>query len=202
MKVKYILYGIILTSVFSCSIFSNENMQTEDQNKDTTTITVIEPPTDTKEDTPDTSTTIVIKNRRTVDYETAELNLLLDKAKKEDKLILLMFGAEWCVPCKKYKEVTFKEKETNAYLKEHYLIKYLDAETDFEGLELGPVYSVSSYPTIIFIDSNENYLNYLDDFNNPKLFIVKNKKITFEKVYLPADLSELQVKIKELSEKK
>ncbi len=53
----------------------------------------------------------------------------------------------------------------------------------------------------LFIDKKGEYLNYIEGFNNPKLLILENGKVKFDKVYSPSELIELEIKIKEYSER-
>ena len=53
----------------------------------------------------------------------------------------------------------------------------------------------------LFIDKRGSHLNYFETFNNPRLFIVENNKIIYDKVYKPAELINLELRIKEYSMK-
>ncbi len=53
----------------------------------------------------------------------------------------------------------------------------------------------------LYIDKNGQYLNYFESFNNPRLLILENEKIKFDKVFSPSELIELEIKIKEYSNK-
>lgn len=72
------------------------------------------------------------------------------KAKKENKLILIKFYTDWCVPCKEVDTVIFQnDKEIYDYINENYVKLSLNAEKN--GIELAKKYNVGSYPTLLFL---------------------------------------------------
>tara|TARA_X000000368_G_scaffold377774_1_gene331668 strand:+ start:233 stop:571 length:339 start_codon:yes stop_codon:yes gene_type:complete len=70
---------------------------------------------------------------------------------KENKLVILLFSATWCGPCKKLKEKLIEDKE----ILRGFQIGYCDI--DDENLEeLVEIYKISSIPTIIFLSLQES----------------------------------------------
>jgi len=85
-------------------------------------------------------------------FYTTELVELQKKAVDEKKIVMLFFSASWCNPCKVYKEETFLEQDNKAFLQANYFIKYLDVDTDYEGIELNAKYNVKNLPTLVFLN--------------------------------------------------
>jgi thioredoxin-related protein len=85
------------------------------------------------------------QTKSTLDY-----NSLIRLAKKENKIIILFFGADWCIPCKNLiAEVnTFTGNYNFVYNNSYYY--YVDNDR-FESSEILERFSVNTLPsTIIF----------------------------------------------------
>lgn len=54
----------------------------------------------------------------------------------------------------------------------------------------------------LYIDNKGEYQNYIEGFNNPKLYIINNLKLTSEKLYKPAELINLEIKLKDYASRK
>lgn len=74
-------------------------------------------------------------------------------AGKNNKKVLLYFGADWCGYCKKM-NILFEDKEVNKKINEFVFLK-LDVDND---TYLKKKFSVKSIPDCIIIDQNENIL--------------------------------------------
>lgn len=83
----------------------------------------------------------------------AKWQQILDKAKKENKYILLDAYASWCGPCKWMAKEVFPKPEVGAAINPYYISAKIDMEKG-EGLELAKKYNVRNYPTYLFFDAN------------------------------------------------
>jgi len=69
---------------------------------------------------------------------------------KENKLVILLFSATWCGPCKMLKQKIIEEEEILRGIQ----IGYVDIDDEnFE--ELVDLYKISSIPTILFVGLDE-----------------------------------------------
>lgn len=84
------------------------------------------------------------------DYQSA-----LDKAKAENKELVLFFTAEWCTNCTTMKEKTISTPKVQEALSK---VVYLEIDVDNEK-ELISKYKISSIPAYVRINSNEEELN-------------------------------------------
>jgi len=84
----------------------------------------------------------------------------LDKAKKENKPILIDFYTDWCTWCKEMEKQVFGHKEVAKYINDNFIAVKCNAESQQRVLykdrhytqrELSFAMSVTSYPTTLFM---------------------------------------------------
>lgn len=78
----------------------------------------------------------------------------LMKAKEEDKIIFVDAYTTWCGPCKRMASSTFPDPEVGKLFNQHFLSLKIDMEKDM-GLEFRKKFPVTAYPTLFFIDYDE-----------------------------------------------
>jgi len=83
----------------------------------------------------------------------------LKKAKYEKKIIFLDAYASWCGPCKIMAATTFKNKEVGKFFNANFINFKMDMEKHKEGRRLSSKYRLTAYPTLFFIDANENIVH-------------------------------------------
>jgi thiol-disulfide isomerase/thioredoxin len=96
----------------------------------------------------------------------AEINFLdnpvwstvLEKAKKENKVIFLDAYATWCGPCKMMDSETYKDQAVADYYNANFINVKYDMEKG-EGLKLAQRFSVESYPNLLFINADGTVLH-------------------------------------------
>ena len=104
------------------------------------------------------------------DYETA-----LAKAKKEQKVLMIDFYTDWCKPCKKLDKEIYSSEEFYPYTNEISCVK-VDFETE-QGGTLGKKYDVSSFPTILFVDTEGNEIERLTGYFPKKRYLKELERI-------------------------
>ncbi|WP_430809678.1 MULTISPECIES: thioredoxin family protein [unclassified Carboxylicivirga] len=87
-----------------------------------------------------------------IDFQHITFEEALIKAQKEDKLIFIDFHTAWCGPCKKLAKGPFKDSLVGDYYNRHFINLKLDAER--EGKQAAELFTVRSYPTLIFVDGD------------------------------------------------
>lgn len=80
----------------------------------------------------------------------------LKKSKAEGKLIFLDAYASWCGPCKRMAATTFKDKEVGEFFNKNFINYKMDMEKHKDGRRLSSKYRLTAYPTLFFINANEN----------------------------------------------
>jgi len=92
----------------------------------------------------------------------------LTEAKRSDRKILIVFGAEWCVWCRKL-DGTIKSQEVKSAIFDNNIIQiYVDTD---KRKELTRKYDVRGIPAYVLIDKDENILRSGSGFKDPANFV-------------------------------
>jgi len=78
---------------------------------------------------------------------------VLEKAKKENKMIFLDGYATWCGPCKSMDAETYKDQAVADFYNANFINVKYDMEKG-EGKTLAERYSVTAYPNLMFINTD------------------------------------------------
>ncbi|MFI5385587.1 MAG: thioredoxin family protein [Fimbriimonadales bacterium] len=97
-------------------------------------------------------------------YSTAK-----SQAKSSHKLIMIDFYTDWCGWCKKLDSDTYPSPQVVKESKNFVSVK-LDAEKDADGVRLAKKFGINGYPTILFIDANENLAYKIVGYEPAKKF--------------------------------
>lgn len=120
-----------------------------------------------------------------------DLNKAIETAKKEDKIIMIDYFAVWCIPCKNFdKEVWQNEEAIKKISKMDIIPMKLDAEK--EGVESAKKYSITAYPTILFIDKNGNEIGRKVGYGGMKDVLNAIERNSADRI----SISELEEKLK------
>lgn len=95
------------------------------------------------------------------------------KAKAENKIIFMDAFTTWCGPCKWMVKNVF----TNDTVANYYNSTFVNAKIDMEageGKELAIQYSIQSYPSLLYIDSNGEIVHRVPV--REKLLILSNSE--------------------------
>lgn len=79
----------------------------------------------------------------------------LQKAKNQNKEVMMMYTAVWCPECNYMKDVVFKDKEVVRYIQEHFIVLTLDIQKD----TLPEGHSYMGIPTFFFIGKDAKEKN-------------------------------------------
>lgn len=95
------------------------------------------------------------KEKSGIQFEHTSWQEILKKAKSENKLIFIDAYTTWCGPCKVMAKNVFTDDEVGVFFNQNFINVKLDMEKE-PGLSLKSKLNVTAYPTLIFIDANEN----------------------------------------------
>ena len=118
----------------------------------------------------------------------------LASAEEQGKLVFVDAYAVWCGPCKRMSNQVFPREDVGTFFNENYVALKLDMERG-EGKKFGRKFPVSSYPTLLFIDSNGELVQRVIGAQSPENLIMQgqlalrktDKSETFAKRYREGD---------------
>ncbi|CAI8798797.1 thioredoxin family protein [Chryseobacterium sp. IT-36CA2] len=93
-----------------------------------------------------------------IHFEDGDFKTLLSKAKKENKLLFIDAYTDWCAPCKLMAKKIFTQESVGNY----YNTKFINAKFDMEkgeGQTIAKQYSITSFPSFLFIDGDGNIVH-------------------------------------------
>lgn len=91
--------------------------------------------------------------QKSIIFEKGNWSAVVEKAKKENKLIFIDFYTQWCGPCLNMAEEVFILPSVYDFYNSTFINSKIDAENG-EGIELAKRYGINSYPTYLFVDPN------------------------------------------------
>lgn len=100
---------------------------------------------------------------------------ILDKAKKQDKLIFMDCYTTWCGPCKRLAAQVFPDPEVGTYYNATFINTKFDMEKG-EGVTLASRYGIRAYPTLLWIDGTGEVVHKVVGGLDPQGLIAAGKK--------------------------
>jgi thiol-disulfide isomerase/thioredoxin len=95
----------------------------------------------------------VSAQERSISFEkTKEWKKVINKAKKEKKLIFVDCYTDWCGPCKMLAANAFTRNEVADYFNQHFVNASFEMEKDKDGILLKDRFAIKAYPTLVFVD--------------------------------------------------
>lgn len=92
-----------------------------------------------------------------INFQDLTLEEGLAKAKKENKQVFIDVYATWCGPCKYLSNNIFVDEDLGVFMNENFVSLKLDGEKG-DGLQLMNEFSLDSYPTMLFLNSEMDLL--------------------------------------------
>jgi thiol:disulfide interchange protein len=111
-----------------------------------------------------------ISNHATVSVRWEEsLESAVERARSENKAVLVNFYAEWCVWCKRMESTTLRDGGVATLLTERLVPVSLDV--DAEGEQLSAEYGVEALPTVLLLDASGRELGRIPGYLPPSSFL-------------------------------
>ncbi|GAB4123920.1 MAG: hypothetical protein Fur0027_01820 [Raineya sp.] len=117
-----------------------------------------------------------ILDKSGMNFYKGSLEEALQKAKKEERMLMINFYAAWCSSCRKMKTETFSNVRVYTFYKSHFINIALNIEK--EGKSLAEKYQVEAFPAMVFVDANGNVLQKVIGFKNVDDFLNIGKKLS------------------------
>jgi thioredoxin-like negative regulator of GroEL len=98
-----------------------------------------------------------------------KLDVALQKAKAQNKPVMIDFWAEWCEWCHRLDQTTYADANVQQILAGFVTVK-IDTEGGNEGPETAAEFGVDSLPTIVFLSPSRRLLLKVTGFQGPGQF--------------------------------
>ena len=108
-----------------------------------------------------------------------EYGAALERARHEDKHVLVDFYTDWCGWCKVMDRKTYAHPGVAAYLNDHFVLAKVNAESPKRfkvgdntksGVEVAREYSINSFPITWFLRPDGTRINQLPGYRAPEEF--------------------------------
>lgn len=126
-----------------------------------------------------------------------DIDKITQKAKLENKHIVVFFHMEYCPYCIKFNDKTLNDKKIKGKLQKDYIFVDINIDKedtiifkDFKGTQnqFSKSLNVSFFPTVLFVDSSKNIIYKLKGYKEAKTFNQVLDYIT-SKSYLKSDFN-------------
>ncbi|MFN3783874.1 MAG: thioredoxin family protein [Spirosomataceae bacterium] len=97
------------------------------------------------------TTSFAQQKKEGIIFENSNWKSILEKAKKQKKLVFLDAYTTWCGPCKAMQARVFPDQKLGEFYNTHFVNAKIDMEQG-DGLKLANKYPIQGYPTLLFID--------------------------------------------------
>lgn len=118
--------------------------------------------------TPDTVAPISNHGTVQVQWE-GDLTAALERARAENKTVLVNFYADWCVWCKRMESTTLQDASVATMLSNRVVAVNLNVEK--EGLEISNEYGVRDLPTVVMLDADGREIGRITGYFPPAGFM-------------------------------
>ncbi len=97
----------------------------------------------------------------------------VDRAKKENKLLVVDFYTDWCQWCKVMDKETFANKQVVDFAKDNVIMAKINAETsdkfgykdaNYSGRQLSQMFGIRGFPTTVFLDANGDLITTVSGY--------------------------------------
>lgn len=85
----------------------------------------------------------------------------IKQAQSSGKLIFIDVHTSWCGPCKEMAKTTFLDAEVGKEFNKRFINLKIDAEKDTDGPMISKAYTVTGYPTLLFINGEGKLIRKL-----------------------------------------
>ena len=124
-----------------------------------------------------------------------------EKAIEESKLMIIKFGAKWCLPCRQMEKTTFKDERVKDFSEKNYVTVSVDVD-DFDGVNMKSYFNVKFLPTLLIFNSQGKFIAKYINFQSAASMLEILEKHKSEHQEIPATFVEEKTKSPEFDSPK
>lgn len=103
----------------------------------------------------------------------SDIAVAIERARRENKFVMLRFTATWCGPCRQLETTTLKDPAVSSYLDRYAVQVTLDGDTRVDELRR---FRVNGFPSVVLLDKNGGELGRIIGYRPPLLFLSEVKR--------------------------
>lgn len=103
-------------------------------------------------------TSLALAQSSGISFEKTKWNRVLEKAKKEKKMIFLDCYTSWCGPCKWMEKNVYNNDAVADFYNANFICMKMDMEKD-EGFSLAKKYNINAYPSLLYLTATGEVLH-------------------------------------------
>ena len=107
------------------------------------------------------------------DYDAA-----LEKAKKDNKLVIVDLYTDWCGWCKKLDKDTYSNADVESKLAKGFIAVKLNPEKTPRAAKLARQFGTTGFPHIVFVNADGKKVSEIGGYLPPKDFLKQLDKVT------------------------
>jgi|SRR5580658_3150551 thioredoxin-related protein len=106
------------------------------------------------------------------DYDAA-----LQKAKKDNKLVIVDLYTDWCGWCKRLDKDTYSNKDVEARLTKDFVAVKLNPEQSSRGAQLARQFGTTGFPHVVFVSADGKKVYEIGGYLPPDQFLKELDKV-------------------------
>ena len=99
------------------------------------------------------------------------------EAMKTGKLVFIDAYTSWCGPCKLLERNTFSNPEVASFFNKNFVNMRVEMEQDKDAAEIYRTYTVTAYPTLLFIDAKGKLIKRVLGYRDAKALLEEVKDL-------------------------
>lgn len=113
---------------------------------------------------------LVVAFTRNSPWPNEDLGAAKTAAKKDQRSVVAIVGAEWCKYCHQLEKKTLTDDRVAEALKKFHVVK-IDADSE-QGKAFSDKYRVQGLPTVVLMDANGTERNRIEGYAPPEDFLL------------------------------
>jgi thioredoxin-related protein len=102
-----------------------------------------------------------------IKFKEGSRSKILNEANKQNKFIFIDIYAAWCGPCNGWMKNIFQNARVSEKFNKTFLNYKVDGDS-FEGVNVGIIHRVESYPTYLFVAPNGKVIHRIEGTISPE----------------------------------
>ena len=112
-----------------------------------------------------------------IEFKRSSFEDALKEAQKTGKLVFIDAYTDWCGPCKKMAATSFMDEEVAKLYNSKFINLKVEMEKSADGPLIAQKYSVSAYPSLLFINGSGKVVKYSVGYQTAEQLLAIGKSL-------------------------